>query len=89
MTPNITCPVCGKSAEDISDADFDGRSVRCSICKDYDIADRAYDDQGNEVLGRIEKKLRALNMEDRKAALKRAKKSWNEGKRPCISDTSF
>jgi hypothetical protein len=34
----MNCFVCGQEAEDISRPDFDGVSIRCPECEDYDIS---------------------------------------------------
>jgi hypothetical protein len=34
----MQCPVCGSAAENITRGDFDGLSVRCKRCGDFDIA---------------------------------------------------
>jgi hypothetical protein len=73
----MQCPVDGAPAKDITAPDFDGRSVRCPNCDDYDIA-RGYDE-----------KLAKLDLEDRLGVLQKAKKFWTSGPRPCISGTSF
>jgi hypothetical protein len=73
----MQCPVCGAPAKDITAPGFDGRSVRCSKCGDYDIAD-GYD-----------AKLVKLDLEDRLGVLRKARRFATGGARPCISGTSF
>ncbi len=73
----MQCPVCNGSATDITALDFDGSSVRCSRCEDYDIA------------GGYEAKLDQLPPEDRMRALQKAKSFAKPGARPCISGSCF
>ena len=73
----MQCPVDGTSAKDITKPDFDGRSVRCASCGDYDIA------------GGYEAKLSALDIQGRMRALQKAKTFAAPGTRPCISGTCF
>ena len=58
----MDCPVCGAAAEDITGSQFDGKSIRCTICHDYDIAGTVYDS------GMLHK----LEPDQRKAALEKS-----------------
>lgn len=62
---------------DITNPGFDGRSVRCPDCGDYDVADSGLVKLGN------------LNMQRRKDALKQAIHFASSGARPCITTTCF
>ena len=73
----MECPVCGNYAQDITKADFDGIVVRCSQCRDYEIA-------GGDL-----EKLIALDIEDRVGVLQKAMRFAAPGTRPAISGTCF
>jgi hypothetical protein len=71
----MECPVCGAaSAEDITVQTFDGRSIRCGTCGDYDISGTVWDTGS----------LLNLEPENRARALIKAKQSAVPGKRPMI-----
>jgi hypothetical protein len=73
----MQCPLCGAPAKDITAPGFDGRSVRCPNCGDYDIA------------GGYDMRLAELDLEGRLRVLKKASRFLTGGTRPCISSTSF
>lgn len=73
----LTCPVCEAPARDITAGGFDGRSIRCTRCGDYNVA------------GGYEEKLAALDPDNRKRALQKAQRFAQPGSRPCISGTCF
>lgn len=73
----MQCLVCGEPAKDITSPGFDGRSVRCPNCGDYDVA------------GGYDARLVGLDLEDRWSVLRKARKFASGGTRPCISGTSF
>ena len=73
----MQCLVCGEPAKDITAPGFDGRSVRCRDCGDYDVA------------GGYDTKLVELDLEDRWGVLRKARRFATGGARPCISGTSF
>lgn len=73
----MKCPVDDAPAKDITKLDYDGRSVRCPSCGDYDIA------------GGYEAKLAALDLEDRIRVLNKARAFATPGTRPCITKTCF
>ena len=65
----MNCPICGSAdAEDISVQTFDGKSIRCDYCGDYDISGSVY--EPNTLAG--------MDLERRIAALHRAKQSKGE-----------
>jgi hypothetical protein len=71
----ISCPVCGAEAQDITVATFDGRTIRCGFCGDYDVSGTVFE-------------AKLLDKSDRKGrldALERAKGSARSGKRPMIT----
>jgi hypothetical protein len=74
----VDCPVCGCRAEDIPNT-FDGKSIRCANCGEYDIAGSVYDP------GEFQR----LEIEQRRAALEKAKRSAQQGKRPMITTYSL
>lgn len=75
----MKCPVCETEAEDITEHAFDGKSVRCPRCGDYDIAGSVY------VPGDLIK----LVAEGRLRALQRVKQIAKRGERPVVrSDNS-
>ena len=40
----MNCPICGLAdAEDITARPFDGKSIRCDYCGDYDISGSVYE----------------------------------------------
>jgi hypothetical protein len=66
------CPVCGRSASNITNFGFDGRSITCEVCGEYDIAGRAclrFDGADTEL---------------RQNALATAKRFAHNGRRPLI-----
>ena len=73
----MKCPVCSEPAKDISEPSFDGQSIRCASCGDYDIA------------GEYIEKLTPLSLEERLNTLSKARKFTDLGARCCISGTSF
>ena len=65
----MNCPICGLAdAEDITARPFDGKSIRCDYCGDYDISGSVY--EPNTLAG--------MDLERRIAALHRAKQSKGE-----------
>ena len=70
----MDCPVCGAEAEDMTSSQFDGDSIRCASCHDYDIAGTVYNS------GMLHK----LDPDQRKAALEKAQR-FARGKRPMIT----
>ncbi len=71
----MNCPICGSAdAEDISVQTFDGKSIRCDYCGDYDISGSVY--EPNTLAG--------MDLERRIDALNRAKQSKGEKIRPMI-----
>jgi len=71
----MNCPICGLAdAEDITAQPFDGKSIRCDSCGDYDTSFSVYDP--NTMAG--------MDLERRIAALNRAKQSKGEKIRPMI-----
>ena len=75
----MECPVCGAPAEDITVQTFDGRSIRCEACGEYDISGTVWDP------GLLLK----LDPEGRARALIRAKQVIPLGERPMIRGTTF
>jgi len=75
----MKCPVCETGAEDITEHGFDGKSVRCPRCGDYDIAGSVY------VPGDLIK----LVAEGRLCALQKAKQIAKRGERPVIRSDNF
>ena len=71
----MECPVCGAPAVDITRHDFEGKSIRCDSCSEYDI-ERAVHITG--VLNRLE-------LDERRRALLQAKAFAEPNKRPMIS----
>lgn len=71
----MDCPVCGTKAEDITVQTFDGKTVRCPNCGDYDISGSVYD------AGALQRR----EPEERRGALDKAKRSAHPGKRPMIT----
>ncbi len=71
----MNCPICGLAdAEDITVQPFDGKTIRCDSCGDYDISFSVYDPNT----------LADMDLERRIAALNRAKQSKGEKIRPMI-----
>lgn len=73
----MQCPVCDGPGKDITAPDYDGYSVRCPKCGNFNIAD------GYEV------RLTKLVPEDRLGVLLKAKRFAAPRTRPCISGTCF
>jgi hypothetical protein len=73
----MQCPICGAVAENITRGDYDGLSVRCHNCGEFDVAGSALDN------------LLRLDGTGRTAALDKAKRSARAGVRPTISTTSL
>lgn len=71
----MICPVCAGPAEDITLLTFDGKSIRCTKCGDYDISGTVWDPGA----------FRSLHPEERAAVLKKAKQFAQPGARPMIS----
>ncbi len=71
----ISCPVCGAEAQDITVARFDGRTIRCDFCGDYEVSGPVFK------AGLLDK----LDRQRRLDALERAKSSTPSGKRPMIT----
>ena len=70
----MDCPVCGATAEDITPHTFDGKSVRCPTCGDYDISGSVWDPG----------KFQLLDSEQRLDALNKVKRFAQPDKRPII-----
>jgi hypothetical protein len=66
------CPVCGERAIDITSMGFDGRSIRCVSCGDYDIGGRAL------------MRILATDISNRRDALALARRFARNGQRPSI-----
>ncbi len=65
----MNCPICDSAdAEDITVQTFDGKTIRCDYCGDYDISGSVY--EANTLAG--------MYLERRIAALHRAKQSKGE-----------
>jgi len=75
----MKCPVCEAESEDITEHSFDGKSVRCPRCGDYDIAGSVY------VPGNLIK----LEAEGRLRALQRARQFAKRGERPVIKSSTL
>jgi len=75
----MKCPVCETESEDITEHSFDGKSVRCPSCGDYDIAGSVY------VPGNLTK----LEAEGRLRALQRARQFAKGGERPMIKSSTL
>jgi len=75
----MKCPVCETESEDITEHSFDGKSVRCPSCGDYDIAGSVY------VPGNLTK----LEAEGRLRALQRARQFAKRGERPMIKSSTL
>jgi hypothetical protein len=73
----MKCPVCGDAAEEIRTT-FDGKSIRCPQCGEYDISGTLFDSGDFQKLG----------TEERRAALAKAKRTAQPGKRPMITTYS-
>lgn len=71
----MDCPVCGLEAEDITVKTFDGITIRCKSCGDYDISGSVH----NAGM------LKNLEPEERLNALKRAKTFAEPNRRPMIT----
>jgi transcription elongation factor Elf1 len=71
----ITCPVCGAEAEDITVATFDGKTIRCGFCGDYDVSGTVF------TTGLLD----TLDRNQRSDILERAKRSAPPGKRAMIT----
>jgi hypothetical protein len=74
----MDCPICGAAAEDVPNT-IDGKSIRCPSCGEYEISGTAYD------TGALQK----LEPEQRQAALAKAKRLAQPGKRPMITSNSL
>jgi hypothetical protein len=75
----MDCPICGAVAENITSPGFDGLGVRRHNCKDFDVADPVLN------------KLLRMDIEERTAALEKAKALGASGEqldRPALA-TSF
>ena len=73
----MKCPVCDGPAQDSTEPDFDGKSVKCDECGCYDIT-------GTAMLP-FEK----LSQEKRKDALHKAKRFAKIGHGPVIDSRCF
>ena len=71
----MKCPVCTAEAENITEHAFDGRSVRCAKCGDYDVSGSVYE-PGN---------LTKMAAGERLRALQKAKQFATCGKRQMIT----
>jgi hypothetical protein len=70
----MDCPVCGAAAQDITLQGFDGKSIRCPSCGDYDISGSLL---APGTFHRLDPELRL-------EALNKAKQFVIPGKRPII-----
>ena len=75
----ITCPICNAEAQDITVETFDGKTVSCAFCGDYDVSGTVFD------TGMLEK----LDRNSKLSVLERAKRAAPEGKRPMILSSSI
>jgi hypothetical protein len=75
----MNCPICGAEAQDITVQTFDGKTIRCPNCNDYDISGTVYDAD----------MLQKLDPERRRAALERARRAVQVGKRPIIKSSDL
>lgn len=73
----MQCPVCAAPARNLTPDTCDGVVVGCPRCGDYQIA------------GTVFNKLLRLHMENRAAALEKAKRQTSPGARPTIGSTCF
>lgn len=73
----MECEVCKRPANDRTPADYDGVKIDCPDCEKYAIA------------GSILDRFRRLDPEERKEALRRAKRRTGSGSRPLISTTEL
>ena len=74
----MDCPICGAAAaENITGPGFDGLGVRCRNCKDFDVADAVL----NQLL--------RMDIEERTAALEKARRLASPGERPVINSASL
>ena len=73
----MDCPICGAVAENITSPGFDGLGVRCHNCKDFDVADAVLNN------------LLRMDIEERTAALEKARRLAPPGERPVINSTSL
>jgi len=75
--PKVQCIICGQTAEDITVSTFDGRTFRCFVCGDFDVAGKVFDS------GMLQK----LDAAERCRALDNAKRSvpLQFGQRPMIT----
>jgi hypothetical protein len=73
----MDCPICGAVAENITSPGFDGLGVRCHNCKDFDVADAVL----NQLL--------RMDIEERTAALEKARRLAPPGERPVINSISL
>jgi hypothetical protein len=71
----ISCPVCGAEAQDITAATFDGQTIRCDFCGDYEVS-------GTVLEARL---LDKLDRKGKVDALERAKGSAPSSGRPMIT----
>jgi hypothetical protein len=71
----ISCPVCVAEGQDITAATFDGSTIRCDFCGDYDVSGTVFN------AGLLDK----LDRQRRLDALERAKCSTPSGKRLMIT----
>jgi hypothetical protein len=71
----MQCPICGAVAENITRGDYEGLSVRCHNCGDFDVVDSVLN------------KLLRLDGAGRADALEKAKGFARAGARPTISTT--
>lgn len=70
----INCPVCDAVAQDVTVENFDGKTINCAICGEYDVSGTVFDTGMLEILDRS----------SRLSALERAKRAAPQGKRPII-----
>jgi len=73
----MQCSVCGAPAQNISPHDFDGLMVRCSHCREYEIA------------GSVLNRLLRLTLSERMQVLETAKGFARPGVRPSITSACF
>ena len=71
----MECPVCSARARYIDSPGFDGKSIRCPNCREYDVS-RAVLDRGL---------LSKLDVKQRRDVLERARRAVPRNARPVIT----
>ena len=75
----VICPVCDAEAQDVTVGTFDGKTIKCAFCGEYDVSGTVFDTGSLELLDR----------NSRLSALERAKRAAPHGKRPMILSTNI